>query len=102
MTILQRREFIAALGGSAAWPLAAGGQERKRLGVLMSRAESEPWQSQLTIFMQEMRKHEGTRQGYKAASRLAPKGSDGRFDFCVATNGRNDWLDRAAVSNEGI
>jgi putative ABC transport system substrate-binding protein len=26
----------------------------------------------------------------KAASRLAPKGRDGRFDFCVATNGRSD------------
>ena len=29
----------------------------------------------------------------KAVSRLAPKGDDGRFDFCVAINGRNDWLD---------
>jgi hypothetical protein len=40
-----------------------------------------------------MRKHECTRQGYKGASRLAPKGNDGRFDFCVTTNGRHDWLD---------
>jgi hypothetical protein len=29
----------------------------------------------------------------KAASRLAPKGRDGRFDFYVAMNGCNDWLD---------
>jgi hypothetical protein len=29
----------------------------------------------------------------KAASRLAPKGDDGRFDFYVAMNGRNDRLD---------
>ena len=29
----------------------------------------------------------------KAASRLAPNGDDGRFDFYVAMNGRNDWLD---------
>jgi hypothetical protein len=40
-----------------------------------------------------MREQESTRQGYKAASRLAPKGRDGRFDLCVAMNGRNDWLD---------
>jgi hypothetical protein len=29
----------------------------------------------------------------KAASRLAPKGDDGRFDLCVAMNGRSDWHD---------
>jgi hypothetical protein len=29
----------------------------------------------------------------KAASRLAPKGDDGRFDLYVAVNGPNDWLD---------
>ena len=29
----------------------------------------------------------------KAASRLAPKGVDGRFDLYVAVNGRHDWHD---------
>jgi hypothetical protein len=29
---------------------------------------------------------------YKAASRLAPNGDDGRFDFYVAMNGRFDRL----------
>jgi hypothetical protein len=33
------------------------------------------------------------RQDDKAASRLAPKGGDGRFDLYVATNGRHDWYD---------
>jgi len=28
-----------------------------------------------------------------AASRLAPKVHDGRFDFYVAMNGRSDWRD---------
>src|SRR6516225_8632597 len=29
----------------------------------------------------------------KAASRLPPKGHDGRFDLYIAVNGRNDWRD---------
>jgi hypothetical protein len=29
----------------------------------------------------------------EAASRLAPKGRDGRFDFFVTVNGRSDWYD---------
>ena len=40
-----------------------------------------------------MRDHECIRHDDKAASRLAPKGDDGRFDFYVAMNGRNDWHD---------
>jgi hypothetical protein len=40
-----------------------------------------------------MRKLEWVRQDDKAASRLAPKGDDGRFDVHVAMNRRNDWCD---------
>ena len=36
----------------------------------------------------ELPRHDG-----KAASRLAPKGDDGRFDLYVAVNGCNDWHD---------
>jgi hypothetical protein len=40
-----------------------------------------------------MRLRESIRHGDKAASRLAPKGDDGRFDLCVAMNGCNGWHD---------
>jgi putative ABC transport system substrate-binding protein len=45
MTILQRREFIAALGGVAAWPLVAGahqGDRMRRIGVLSPNDENDP------------------------------------------------------------
>jgi hypothetical protein len=38
-----------------------------------------------------MREREYIRRDDEAASRLAPKGNDGHFDFCVAMNGRSDW-----------
>ena len=37
-----------------------------------------------------MRARECSRDDDKAASQLAPKGDDGRFELCVAVNGRSD------------
>ena len=41
----------------------------------------------------DMSGHEPTRHDNKAASRLATKGDDGRFDLYVTMNGRDDSLD---------
>jgi len=62
---MRRREFIALVGGAAAWPLAARGQaQRTRLiGVLIGYAESDPaLQSQLVAFRDALAKL-GWREG---------------------------------------
>jgi hypothetical protein len=40
-----------------------------------------------------MPEHESVGHDDEAASSLAPKGDDGRFDLCVIVNGRSDWND---------
>ena len=43
--MIRRREFVALLGGSAAWPLTARSQQgarMRRIGVLMAGSENDP------------------------------------------------------------
>jgi putative ABC transport system substrate-binding protein len=51
---MQRREFIAVLGGAAAWPIAARAQQpgSKRIAVLMGTAEESDGKARLAAFQQ--------------------------------------------------
>jgi putative ABC transport system substrate-binding protein len=55
---MQRREFLGALGGAAAWPLAARAQEAgrvRRIGVLMAAAADDPeFKTRVAAFLQSL------------------------------------------------
>ena len=64
---MRRREFIAGIGGAAAWPLAARAQQAPRLrrvGILMPYPPNDTvWQSRVGALRQELQRLGWTRGG---------------------------------------
>jgi putative ABC transport system substrate-binding protein len=84
---MRRREFVAGLGGAAAWPLAARAQQgnrMRRIGVLMGYDENDPeGKLRLSAFIQALA-NLGWTDGRNVRMELRWGGGDIRIDTCIS------------------
>ena len=88
---MRRRDFIAVVGGAAAWPIAVRGQQAermRRIGVLMAAtADDRENQTRIGAFQQGL------------AALGWTEGRNARIDTRWATTNADDWhYDRGAVA----
>jgi putative ABC transport system substrate-binding protein len=92
---MKRREFITALGGAAAWPLAARAQQPKRIGVLFSLAANDPVaQARNATFLQRLE-----RLGWTVGRNVR---IDYRWDASDADRRRRGALELVALAPDVI
>ena len=91
---MRRRTFILALGGAAAWPLAAGAQQAdriRRIGLLMSIAETDPVvQPRLAVFKDALHKL-GWEEGRNVVLEVRFAGPDPARFAELAADGSTAW-----------
>ena len=93
---MKRRDFITLIGGAAtAWPLAARGQQSKRIGLLMNGAAAdEQAQAQVLAFIQQLR-----RLGWVEGKNLQ---IDGRWNAGDAALARKNAAELLALPLDAI
>ena len=68
---MRRREFIAGLGGTAAWPLAARAQQperMRRIGILSSFREDDPLSRDMDIAFRQALANLGWVEGFEPSA----------------------------------
>jgi putative ABC transport system substrate-binding protein len=85
--MIGRRDFITLLGGAAAWPTAARGQQAdrmRRIGVLMGTANNAVGQARARAFQQELERLGWTEGGNIAVERRWAEGRNERLAVMAA------------------
>jgi hypothetical protein len=100
MLDVKRRDFITLLGGAAAWPLAARGQQgerMRRIGVLAGYAENDPEMKARLVAFREGLERLGWSEGGRIVARPSPVAAQSCADASVS-GGKMCW--RGALSRQ--